>query len=73
MSLPVGVQESLQRLDQGIAESEADLQSLFDLLHEHSAGEEIPGVTVFIQRKKGLLGHLRGDLLDLSERIEGAI
>lgn len=71
MSLPIGVQEGIDRLDERLAEGEADMRSLADLLHEHSQGEEIPNVSVFLQRKLGLLGHLRQDLRELPDRIEG--
>jgi hypothetical protein len=69
VSLPVGTQESLKRLDEGLAASEADVKALFDLLHHD--GEVIPAVTVFLQRKLGLLGHLREDLRGIPARIEG--
>jgi hypothetical protein len=69
MSLPVGIQESLQRLDEDLAASEATMQGLFDLLHHD--GQVPKAATVFLQRKMGLLGHLREDLEGMPERIEG--
>lgn len=69
MSLPVGLDESLQRVDRGIAASEADLQGLYDLLvHD---GEIPEAAIVRVKRKQGALGHLREDLRGLPELIEG--
>ena len=67
--LPVGIQDSVERLDEGLAASEADLQSLFDLLHHDGTVPE--SVTIFLKRKMGLLGHLREDLQGIPDRIEG--
>jgi hypothetical protein len=65
----VGIRESLRRLDDGLAASEADMQGLVDLLdHE---GQVPHAAMVFLLRKKGALGHLREDLQGLPERIEG--
>lgn len=69
MSLPVGIQESLQRVDEGLAASEGDVQSLFDLLHHD--GEVAPAVTSFLKRKQGQLGYLREDFRGISERLGG--
>jgi hypothetical protein len=68
-NLPVGIRESLQRLDDGLAASEADLRGLFDLLHHD--GQVPQAATVFLQRKMGLLGHLREDLQGMPNRIAG--
>jgi hypothetical protein len=69
VSLPVGIEESLRRVDEGLAASESDLQGLSDLI-DHSTGIP-PSVSVLVQRKRSALGFLRQDLQGIPERLGG--
>jgi hypothetical protein len=69
VSLPVGFEDSFARVEESAAALHADLQSLTDLLAHD--GEVPEGANVFLQRKKGLVGHLREDLRELPGRVEG--
>jgi hypothetical protein len=68
-SLPVGVRESIQRVDEDLAVVEASAQALIDLVHHD--GVVPPALTSFLKSKHALLGHLRRDFGTVPERMGG--
>lgn len=67
-ALPVGLPESLHRVDEDLARSEASVKGLLDLLRADGTAPE--SVTILVQRKESVLGHIREDLREIPDRFE---